>query len=66
LENTSSSIITLKAIRDDSNKIMDLEYMFINSQGLESMDRKALVGKRMRSEFPEVEKTGCLKNISRL
>ncbi|MFL5766179.1 MAG: sensor histidine kinase [Bacteroidia bacterium] len=61
LGNTSSSIMTLRAIRDGENKIADLEYVFINSQALKSMDRKSLTGKRMLEEFPGMKRKGLFK-----
>ncbi|RFS17433.1 PAS domain-containing protein [Emticicia sp. C21] len=53
MHNTSSSIMALKAVRDNENKIIDLEYVFTNSQTLISVNRASLVGKRFLKEFPD-------------
>lgn len=58
LENTYSSIMTLKAVRNKKNEITDLEYQYLNEQALRSAGRTALVGKKLLTEFPGIRNSG--------
>jgi PAS domain S-box-containing protein len=54
LENTNSSIMTLKAVRRNG-KIIDFEFLYLNRKTLNSVSRDRLVGKRMMKNFPEMK-----------
>lgn len=51
LNNTASSIMLLKPVRDRENVVVDFEYLFTNQQTLISMNRDLLVGKLFTEEF---------------
>ncbi|MFD2245035.1 PAS domain-containing sensor histidine kinase [Pontibacter ruber] len=61
LENTPSSIIALKAVRNEFGEITDFEYQFTNRQALESVGRSSLEGKRFNEEFPGALTTGLFQ-----
>lgn len=61
LNNTESSIMLLKAVRNKKDQIADFEYVYTNDQTLRSVERKSLAGKRMTEEFPEVKNSDLLK-----
>lgn len=50
LENTSSNIMVLKAIRDSSGEITDFEYVLTNSNLLRAATRDSLVGRKFGEE----------------
>src|SRR5690606_13226163 len=54
LENTSSSILALKAVRNNTGEITDFEYLYTNSKVLESTNQDTVVGKRFSQLYPEV------------
>ncbi|PTX14262.1 PAS domain S-box-containing protein [Pontibacter mucosus] len=54
LENTSSNIMVLKAIRDSNGEIMDFEYVLTNSNLLRAATRDSLVGRKFGEEAPGV------------
>jgi PAS domain S-box-containing protein len=64
LDNTSSSIILLKSIRDERGAITDFEYVFANKPALQSVRRESLVGKRYVVEDPFVVDNGLFKRYT--
>lgn len=60
LNNTESSIMLLKAVRNKKCQIVDFEYVYTNDQTLRSVERKSLVGKKMTEQFPEVKNPDLL------
>lgn len=51
LQNTSSSVMLMRIIRDARGNVVDFEYSYTNETLLQSVNRKVLVGKRLTEEF---------------
>ncbi|HEY8402132.1 MAG TPA: PAS domain S-box protein [Cytophagaceae bacterium] len=64
---TLHAIIALKAIRNESNQIIDFEYSLMNHQAEKMMQRTSdsLIGKRLLSEYPSVVSTGIFEKYIR-
>lgn len=55
LNNTASSIMLLKPVRNKQRTIVDFEYLFTNQQTLSSVNRETLTGKYLTREFPGIK-----------
>lgn len=60
LNNTESSIMLLKPLRNDAGRVNDFEYVYANEQTLKSVGRTELLGRKMTDEFPEVKNSTLL------
>jgi hypothetical protein len=52
--------MALKPIRNETGRISDLEYLFVNDKAAASVNRWDLVGKRMTEEFPGARLSGLI------
>ncbi|HEY0895505.1 MAG TPA: PAS domain-containing protein [Sphingobacteriaceae bacterium] len=64
LNNTESSIMFLKPVRDEHRNITDFEYVYANDRSLQSVNRETLEGNKMTDLFPQLKNSELLKNYA--
>lgn len=62
LNNTASSIMLMKPVRDNEGAIVDFQYLFTNIQTLQSVGKDALAGRYFTQEFPLVKDSDLLRS----
>ncbi|MFD1874792.1 PAS domain S-box protein [Hymenobacter bucti] len=65
-ESQSASISAFKAVRDEHGRVVDLEYVFVNTPTQQIAGGRPLVGRRYLEEFPEAENAGFLDSFRRV
>jgi signal transduction histidine kinase len=58
LDTSPNGIMTFQAVRDESGRIVDFEFLSTNHQANIMVDRSDLVGKRLLEEMPENKSCG--------
>ncbi|MBC5773099.1 PAS domain-containing protein [Pontibacter sp. KCTC 32443] len=66
LNNTASSIMLLKPVRNSENAIIDFQYTYTNEQTLKSVNRSSLTGKFFTEEFPEAQNSDLFQYYARV
>ena len=65
-ESQSAYISAFKAVRDEHGRLVDLEYIFVNSITKQLDDRHPATGQHLLEIFPELKKSGCLDSYRRV
>jgi PAS domain S-box-containing protein len=65
LDSSLSGIISYKAIRDKSKKIIDFEFALMNpsSETISEFSRKEMIGKRLLEYYPQHKNSGLFQNF---